>query len=91
MWDVTGGPSATPPGTPIQTWSDGGGTNQLWQATTTGDGWYTFTATNSGLCLTVPNGSTANGVQLQQNTCTNAPPQRFKLVTQPWQPQSLRD
>ncbi len=82
-WDVTGGPSATAPGTPIQTWSYGGGTNQQWQATTTGDGWYTFTASNSGLCLTVPNSSTANGVQLQQNTCTNAPAQRFKLVTQP--------
>jgi lysophospholipase L1-like esterase len=80
VWDVTGGPSATAPATPIQTWSYGGGTNQLWQATTTGDGWYTFTASNSGLCLTVPNSSTANGVQLQQNTCANALAQRFKLV-----------
>jgi hypothetical protein len=83
VWDVTGGPAATAPGTPIQTWSYGGGTNQQWRATTTGDGWYTFAAGNSGLCLTVPNSSTANGIQLQQNTCTNTVAQRFKLVTQP--------
>ncbi|MET7394151.1 RICIN domain-containing protein [Dactylosporangium sp. NPDC005572] len=82
-WDVTGGPSATEAGSPIQTWSYGGGTNQQWQATVTDDGWYTFTARNSGLCLSVPDNSAANGVQLQQNTCNDSAAQRFKLVKRP--------
>jgi hypothetical protein len=82
-WDVTGTTSATAPGTPIQTWTYAGATNQQWEARAVGEGWYTFTALHSGLCLTVPDNSTANGVQLEQDICTNAPAQRFKLVRQP--------
>lgn len=77
-WDVTGGPSATAPGTNVQTWSYGGGTNQQWQPVATGNG-YTFVARNSGLCLDVPNASTANGVQLQVNTCNGSAEQAFRL------------
>jgi hypothetical protein len=79
-WDVTGGVSATAPGTPIQTWSYGGGANQLWQPVSVGNGYYRFVARNSGLCLEVPGASTANGVQLRQNTCNGSTAQAFRLV-----------
>ena len=81
-WDVTGGPSATAPGTGIQTWSFGGGTNQQWLPVAVGNGSYRFVARNSGLCLEVPGGSSANGVQLSQNTCTGGTAQTFRLVQQ---------
>jgi hypothetical protein len=77
---VTGGPSATAPGTPIQTWSYGGGPNQLWQPVALGNGYYRFVARNSGLCVEVPGASTANGVQLRQNTCDGSTSQAFRLV-----------
>jgi glucosylceramidase len=83
-WDVTGGPSATGNGTPIQLWSATGGTNQQWLPTLQSDGSYTFTARNSGSeCLDVTNRSTANGTQLQQWSCTAGDPaQTFRLVPQ---------
>jgi glucosylceramidase len=81
-WDVTGGPSATGNGTPIQLWSATAGTNQQWLPTRQSDGSYTFTARNSGNeCLDVTNRSTANGTQLQQWACTAGDPaQTFQLV-----------
>jgi hypothetical protein len=82
VWDVTGGPSATSPGTGVQIWSNGAGTNQQWEPVAGSNGSYTFQARNSGLCLTVPNSSTANGVQLQVNTCNGGTGQSFKLVQQ---------
>ena len=83
-WDVTGGPSATGNGTPIQLWSATGGTNQQWLPTLQSDGSYTFTARNSGNeCLDVTNRSTANGTQLQQWACTAGDTaQTFRLVAQ---------
>ncbi|HEX4704991.1 MAG TPA: RICIN domain-containing protein [Pseudonocardiaceae bacterium] len=80
-WDVTGGPSATASGTPVQTWSYGGGTNQQWQPVAGSGGTYTFVARNSGLCLDVPNASTANGVQFQVFTCNGTAAQSFHLTT----------
>jgi glucosylceramidase len=81
-WDVTGGPSATGNGTPVQLWSATGGTNQQWLPTLQSDGSYTFTARNSGSeCLDVTNRSTANGTQLQQWACTAGDTaQTFRLV-----------
>ena len=83
-WDVTGGPSATGNGTPIQLWSATGGTNQQWLPTLQSDGSYTFTARNSGNeCLDVTNRSTSNGTQLQQWACTAGDTaQTFRLVPQ---------
>jgi glucosylceramidase len=84
VWDVTGGPSATGNGTPVQLWSATGGTNQQWLPTLQSDGRYTFTARNSGHeCLDVTNRSTANGTQLQQWACTAGDTaQTFQLVSQ---------
>jgi glucosylceramidase len=81
-WDVTGGPSATGNGIPVQLWSAAGGTNQQWLPTPQSDGSYTFTARNSGNeCLDVTNRSTANGTQLQQWACTAGDTaQTFRLV-----------
>ena len=82
VWDVTGGPSATGNGAPIQLWSAAGGTNQQWLPTLQSDGSYTFTARNSGNeCLDVTNRSTSNGTQLQQWACTAGDTaQTFQLV-----------
>ncbi len=82
VWDVTGGPSATGNGTPIQLWSTTGGTNQQWLPTLQSNGSYTFTARNSGNeCLDVTNRSTSNGTQLQQWACTAGDTaQTFQLV-----------
>jgi glucosylceramidase len=82
VWDVTGGPSATGNGTPIQLWSATGGTNQQWLPAQQSDGSYTFTARNSGSeCLDVTNRSTSNGTQLQQWSCTSGDTaQTFRLV-----------
>ena len=63
-------------------WSYGGGTNQQWQAVPAGGGYYTFVARNSGLCLGVPNASTANGIQLQVLTCNGSAAQNFRLAQQ---------
>ena len=82
VWDVTGGPSATAPGTGVQLWSNGGGTNQQWEPVATGNGDYTFQARNSGLCLAVPNSSTSNGTQLDVETCNGSTAQSFQLVQQ---------
>lgn len=81
-WDVTGGTSATSPGTPVQTWAYATATNQQWQAQAQTGGYYTLVVRNSGLCLGVPNSSTANGVQLQVLTCNGSPAQAFQLTKQ---------
>ena len=80
VWDVTGGPSATAPGTGLQTWSYGGGTNQQWEPVPSASGYYTLVARNSGLCLDPPDASTANGVQLEVDTCNGSAAQNFRLT-----------
>ena len=82
VWDISGGPSATGNGIPIQLWSPTGGTNQQWLPTLQSNGSYTFTARNTGNeCLDVTSRSTANGTQLQQWACTAGDPaQTFQLV-----------
>jgi hypothetical protein len=79
-WDVAGGPAATAPGTPVQTWAYSNTTNEQWQAVAQAGGSYTFVARNSGLCLTAP--STANSVQFQVNTCNGGTAQSFLLSPQ---------
>jgi len=85
-WDVTGGAGSTGDGVKIQLWTfvAPGGTNQQWMPVALGGGYYKFVARNSGTeCLDVTNLSTANGVQLQQWTCTGATNQAFRLTQQP--------
>jgi len=79
-WDVAGGPSAITAGTKIQTWSYGGGTNQLWQPVPVGSGWLTFVVQSSGMCLTVTGSSTASGALLEQDPCNGSTAQSFKLT-----------
>jgi hypothetical protein len=81
-WDVTGGPSATAPGTKIQTWSYGGGTNQLWQPVSLGSGWFKFVVQSTGQCMAVSGSSTAGGALLEQDACNGATSQSFKLTAQ---------
>ena len=56
--DVTGGPSATDPGTPLLQWSCWGGSNQAFRFTSV-EGGYQITAQNSGLQLDVTGGPEA--------------------------------
>jgi hypothetical protein len=81
VWDVTHVGTAN--GSPIQTWTYGGGLNQQWQPVSLGNGFFKFVARNSGRCLDVPAASTANGVQLQIFDCNGTAAQSFKLVQQP--------
>ena len=53
---------------------------QQWQPIAVGNGYYRFVARDSGLCLEVPGGSTANGVRLWQNTCNGSTARAFRLV-----------
>ncbi|MER6678413.1 RICIN domain-containing protein [Streptomyces sp. NPDC000983] len=81
VWDVDGGPGATADGARVHLWSYVGGTNQQWRAESTGaDGRYRFVARHSGKCLTVDNGSTANGARLSQQPCGTSNAQRFSLT-----------
>jgi chitinase len=76
--DVTGVSIAN--GALIQLWLYGGGANQQWQAVSEGSGYYHFVSRNSGKCLEVPGASTADSVQLDQNTCNGSTAQSFSLV-----------
>ncbi|PPS72501.1 MULTISPECIES: RICIN domain-containing protein [Streptomyces] len=81
VWDVDGGPGATADGTKVHLWSYGGGTNQQWRPEPVGtNGQYRFTPRHSGKCLTVDNGSAANGARLSQQPCTNSAAQTFTLA-----------
>ena len=81
-WNIAGGVSATASGDLLQTWNYGGtgNTNALFSADAQSNGSYNFIADNSGLCIDIPDASTASGVQLQQFTCNGTPAQAFTLV-----------
>ncbi|MFC0626992.1 ThuA domain-containing protein [Kribbella deserti] len=64
----------------LQLWAYGGGNNQQWKAVPEGDGYFHFVARHSNKCLTVPNGSTADSVQLVQLTCNGGASQSFRLT-----------
>jgi hypothetical protein len=70
-------------GAPLQQWTYGGGTNQQWQPVSESGGTYHFVSRLSAKCLTVPNASTADSVQLVQRTCDGTPAQSFRLTQQP--------
>ncbi|MGQ4490830.1 RICIN domain-containing protein [Streptomyces sp. 372A] len=80
VWDVDGGPGATASGTRVHLWSYVGGSNQQWRAEPSGTaGRYRFVARNSGKCLAVDGGSTANGAHLSQQPCDGSAAQAFSL------------
>ena len=76
--DVTGVSSADNAG--LQLWTYSNGTNQQWQAVSEGSGYFHFVSRLSTKCLTVPGGSTADSVQLVQQTCNNSATQSFRLT-----------
>ena len=81
VWDVTN--MSTAPGAKIQLWTFGGGLNQQWQPQPLGNNSYRLVNRNSGLCLNVPSASTANGVQLNQQTCNGTGAQAWRFSQQP--------
>lgn len=76
--DVTGVSSADNAG--LQLWTYSSGNNQQWQAVSEGGGYFHFVSRLSSKCLTVPSGSTADSVQLVQQTCNNSATQSFRLT-----------
>ena len=73
--DLRGGNTAD--GTPVQTWECLGNSNQKWSYTTSGE--IKFGSLSSNKCLTVANGSTANGAKLIIKTCDASYMQRFGM------------
>jgi hypothetical protein len=80
-WDVTN--ASISPGAKIQLWTWGGSANQQWQPQSLGNNSYRIVNRNSGLCLNVPGASTANGVQLNQQTCNGTGAQAWRFRQQP--------
>ncbi len=76
--DVTNVSSADNAG--LQLWTYGGGSNQQWKAVPEGDGHFRFVSRLSNKCLTVPNASTADSIQLVQLTCNGNSAQSFRLT-----------
>ena len=64
---------------PLQLWAYGGGANQRWRWVSEGGGYYHFVNRNSTKCLAVPNGATADSVQLVQRTCDGGAGQSFRV------------
>ncbi|WP_443077137.1 RICIN domain-containing protein [Streptomyces sp. SP18CS02] len=78
---VAHGTPATGDGARVHLWTYEGGTNQQWRPEPVGTtGTYRFTARHSGTCLTVDNGSTADGARLSQQPRTTAAGQTFTLA-----------
>jgi len=65
---------------PIQLWSFGNGSNQQWRTVNQYNGFFRIVSKLSSKCLTVPNSSTADGVQLVQLPCNGTASQDFQLV-----------
>lgn len=80
--DVAFGSTAN--GGRIQQWDCYGGTPEKWRmdlvSTINNVDYYAFVNVNSGLCLDVPNGSTAPGVDLHQWTCWKGDSQQWAIV-----------
>ncbi|MCE7003576.1 ThuA domain-containing protein [Kibdelosporangium philippinense] len=66
----------------LHLWAYGGGNNQQWQPVAEDGGYFHFVSRHSGKCLTVPNSSTADSVQLVQLTCNGSAAQSFRLTQQ---------
>jgi glucose/arabinose dehydrogenase len=77
--DVSGGSLTL--GKPIiqWDWSTAGNDNQRWLFTKNTEGYYKILAKHSNLALEVPNSSTLDGVQLQQNTPNGSTAQQWKV------------
>ncbi len=65
---------------PIQLWSYSNGKNQQWRTVNQYNGYFRIVSDLSSKCLTVPNGSTSDGVQLVQLPCDGSASQDFKLT-----------
>src|ERR1019366_6735031 len=76
-WNVLG--LGTSPGTDVQLYTYYGGLNAQFEPVLLSTGYYEFVDRNSGLCLNDPNGATANGQQLQINTCNGSTSESWKL------------
>ncbi|SDE49436.1 RICIN domain-containing protein [Glycomyces harbinensis] len=77
--DVVNGSTAN--GAEIIQYDCHGGTNQQWQLTATGGGYYRIASQSSGKCLDVDGASTANNARVIQWTCGSGTNQQWQLRT----------
>jgi beta-galactosidase len=76
----TPGPSPTPTSTPTRTNTPTGPTSTPTRTPTpSGVTYYRLIARHSNKCLEVPNSSTADGIQLDQFTCSGGPNQQWQF------------
>ncbi|MER8072196.1 RICIN domain-containing protein [Streptomyces sp. NPDC094034] len=76
--NVKGGGSAN--GTPVIQWPWSGTSNERWEATAKGGGYYQFASRESGKCLNVKGGGNANGTAVIQWTCGDDANAQWKFV-----------
>jgi hypothetical protein len=82
--DVRGGNGATGNGARIEQWTCAGpaATNQAWTLKDMGNAQYELIASNSGKCVDILNGGTANGTAIQQLDCSGESKQLWRLNSQ---------
>jgi len=77
--DVTS--ASTTAGAAVIQYTCGTGTNQQWQLSSLGSGYYNLISRNSGQCLDVTSASTADHATIIQYTCGGATNQQWSLPT----------
>ncbi|MEV7971017.1 ThuA domain-containing protein [Sphaerisporangium sp. NPDC088356] len=75
--DVRG--QSTADGAAVIQWTAGGGTNQQWKVTDTGNGTFTLAAVHSSKCMQVAGSSTADGALIQQSSCSGGANQKWRF------------
>lgn len=78
--DVAGGPPAVWNGVNIIQFPYWGGSNEIWNLTDMGNGYFTLKPRNSGLCLDVAGISQADGARIQQYSCNGGDNQKWSFT-----------
>ncbi|WP_037804813.1 RICIN domain-containing protein [Streptomyces sp. NRRL F-5135] len=76
--NVKGG--GTENGAPVIQYPWTGGSNERWDATATGNGYYRLASVRSGKCLNVRGGGNENGAEVIQYTCGSGANEQWKFV-----------
>jgi len=72
--------ASTTNGAPVIQWTYNASGNDEWMPVSAGNGLYSFVNRLSGLDLDVPGASTSTGTQLDQQSSTGVPNQKFDLI-----------
>jgi len=77
VWDINYNTKNV--GEHLNTYDDNGGSGQRYSVGKT-NGYYTFTVENSGLCIEINGGNTADYTPAIQNGCTGGQPQQYQAM-----------